>query len=800
MELIDINSARPLPSTEPVNMFSAEYLSKLELEAKKKIVKHIEYITEEREELIVKSALEIAPKILEHAKECRKKNKKFSLAVDGTMNIGKSRLMKHLHFILPTLNEDMVFITVTGYNMLCYSIMYNGELFNSANELIAKIGYQKHFKGNDDTKPNYKELESDAIITNLNNLHKSIELVESLNKEYVVLFDECHTLLLDYHYRNSKISKEDSSRIMDKFKKTLDFCTERKSRCSGVIWCSATMDVFNRNPEFTFTKVFDLDLEEEYKISTNLLRPIHLKGDSILAKMIYIVDWLKNNPEDAILSIYLNKRKDIDKIIKYLKMYVKKFRSDLKDEDIDKFIAVIHSKNTKNNDALNSIQETSTLPDSVRLLFATSYMNAGVEVLIKGKALDIMMFVEKKSFTLINEIQFTGRFRAGVRALYLIAQELKYKKAIDYIQYVEKELQEYKTLAELTIKYIDKYSKKHKCSHLQARDAIYLTNEKDATLSQNHITLVNEKYVVDELAIRNCIFILYHQNYTLSTFKTLTEAFYNHKTMNIKHVSKLKIEDYTHITLEYLGLEEPKKEKKEKVSKAMTVDAITKIIELTTDENREYIRKAILKDNLEFLNYSKEVEEDNGETSILLVNTDEIKKELTTLLNSPRYQKAKLLFSEDKNNNEKIIDDILDIKIPNTKFSERRMDNIVSNIQSSIENTPISEQETEEKNIKKTDRKNGAFVIEAKKAVDLVVTQEKPSNMNITLAMKKAVFEYLAHAGVLQEANIEIEWNNDGTPTQFKKTNKKHVNIVNKAFKLYFNIDKRGRISSRKKL
>lgn len=799
MEEKILEESRPLPYREPLNIFSEEFLKTLNLEKKKKIPHKIEYFTDDIEELIVKSALEIAPSIVEHAKEYKKFNKKFNIAIDGVMNIGKSTLMKSLHTDLNCLDEDMVYITLTGYNVLCYNIMYNGELRDSKGNVIKTINYQKHFRGNDDINPNYKELESDAVITNLNNLHKTVELLEELGKEYVIFFDECHTLLLDYQYRNGKISKEDYERIMERFERTINYVLDPKSKCNGVIWCSATMDVFKANDNYYFTKVFDLDLPEEYKVTTHVLKPVHLKGDNILSKLVYIVNWLKANQENAILTIYLNSKRDIDKLVYYLKAYIKKFRKDIQDEDLDKIIAIIHSENTEDNEALTQIQKNATLPNETKILIATSYMNAGVEVMVKGKAVDVMIFVDRKTFSLINEIQFTGRFRHGIRMLYLIAHELKFRGIMTYTEYIENTLESYRELARDTIEHINKYARLHNCSLQNAKESIYGHNEKDPTKPSNHIALVDGKYVVSETAIRHCIFLVYQQTYTLANFNTLTNAFYNHKTMHVENVVKLEVVDYTDVTLESLGLEKPKKPKST-ISKKETVTAITKINELTTLENKEYIRKVLLKNNTEYIKYYKEVEED-GENSLLLVENKELETELATLLNSPRYKKAKVLFTNDSKSNEKLIGDILDIKIPNTKFTDRKMDNIVSNINSQIEEAPLLEQERVEKKIKKIDP-NGTFVIESKKAVDLVITEEKPRNLYVNKDMKATIFESLAYSGALDNIDsINIEWNNDGTPTQFNSKNKAHVNIVEKALSLYFNLNKKnGNILSRKKL
>lgn len=794
--------ARPLPYIEPLNILSDDMIKGIELEVREKVRTDVIYITEERERMIVESAVEIAEKIKDDAKRSKDKNIKFNIGIDGTMFIGKSTLLRHLHMLLPILYKEVVFITVTAYNMLCYNIMYNGLIKDENGEIVEKIDYQKHFKGNDGEQPDYNNLNKDAVITNLNNLHKTIELLESLGKEYIIFYDECHTIISDYNYRNSKTSNDEEAydRVLDRFKRNLDFCLTRESKCKGIIWCSATMDVFSYNPLFEFTKIYDLDLKDEYKIPIGIIKPVHLKGDSILSKVLFMINWLKLNPEEAVLSIYRNNVRETNKIIELFKKYVLARRTDLTEEYLDSIIGVVNADNTEDNNALNSIQKNSVLPDNIRILFTTSYMNAGVEVNVKGRALDFMMFIDKKSFSLLPEIQSTGRYRCGIRSLYLIASDLKYRKMIDYAQYVDIKYKEFEKLAKDTINYLEGYAKIAECSLLTAKEAVFKEDKGNLALPQNHITYRDGNLVVNELAVRNAIFVLYQQHYTLSSFDSLVNAFYNHKTINAKHIAKLKTVDYSDITLESLGLEKPKKTKSKGVSKSQTTKVINRINELMNDENRDYISSAILNNNLSYLDYSIEEIDEYGETSLTFVNNEELKNEIAILLKSNRYSVAKNLISKSKTKNKKLINDILDTKISIKKFRERINDNIASNIITRIEEAPLMEQEKEEKKIKKIDQKNGAFIIEAKKAIDLVVTDENPNSLNITLNMKKAVFEYLMYTEIPEQFGIEVKWTIDGNPTPYDKNNKAHNKLINKVFKTFFNLDKRGRISSRKKL
>ena len=85
---------RPLPYREPLNILSEDYLNTLVLDSKVKKTNFINYLTEEEEDFIVESALEIKSSIFEHIYDCMIRNKKVNAIVEGTMSVGKTLLQK----------------------------------------------------------------------------------------------------------------------------------------------------------------------------------------------------------------------------------------------------------------------------------------------------------------------------------------------------------------------------------------------------------------------------------------------------------------------------------------------------------------------------------------------------------------------------------------------------------------------------------------------------------------------------------------------------------------------------------
>lgn len=349
MEAVDVLLKRPLPCIEPSNMLSQEYLDTLKLQVKKKKTNFINYLTEEVEDFIVESALEIKRPVLEHiVYDCIKRNRKVNAVIEGTMSVGKTLLQKWLNVEIHKDMNDVVIIHMSGSNTLNYKIYYDNELLDNEGNVIKTIKFSKFFRGNDKEKVDFDKLEDDSVVTNFNNFGKLIDLVESQNKRYLILFDECHAYLSEYFFRNSEIEDAigmDYNGVMEQFEKAINYSLSPLSKSLGMLWFTATPDVFDCDDSMCFTRVFRVDLKDEYKMPISLMKPVHLKGNKLISKLNYIIDWIKENPSDSVLSIYLNNAREIKNIVNYLKTYIKNFRPDLSVEDIEKMIAILYKLN-----------------------------------------------------------------------------------------------------------------------------------------------------------------------------------------------------------------------------------------------------------------------------------------------------------------------------------------------------------------------------------------------------------------------------------------------------------------------
>lgn len=825
MELVNCGLDRPLPKVVKVNMMSKEFLSSIKLKDIKREVNLISYNSDENiEEFTVNSALEIKDSVLEHIKKCINTDKKINAFIDAEMNTGKTLLQKHLNKHMRDISKDTVVIHLAGNNSLNYSILHDNVLKDNKGNVIETIEFDKFFKGEDKESIKFEKINCDSAITNFNNFFKLLELLESLNRKYIILFDECHMFISEFLFRNSEIktngSDEEFEQIMDMFQEGMNKVLSQGNENSlGALWFTATPDSFE-GCDLRFSKVFRLYLKDEYRVKTSLLKPVQIAGKTLVSRLSYIIKCLEEGPEDLLLSIFLNRKKDIDNLVPCLKSYMKMVKN-YKDEEVEKMIAVFYRNDTKKNtknEVLEGVIKDSTIPSHVRIIFSTSYVNVGLEMIEEARPVDIVIFVIKETFSLIGEIQYCGRFRRGIRMIHMVATEFTGRKLISYerfLKYKKKELEKQcKAL-------IDVIKITAKSNEISLRNAKRLFDTNDIRTGIQCISIKNNKCCINKMSLLNTAFLLYQRDYTLSSFDSLIDAFCNHRTMHIENIAENTVIDYSNKTLEDLGIV---KEKKEKSSTAKdTNNAIKNINKLINEENKGYIRKALRTGDISYLDYNIEVEDDYGETSLLIVDNSKIKKELSIILNSNRYKNAFGLFKEGEKNigyNEDIIDKILDLKIKNPYFSDKKKEQKVITVNTAYYDAPVLKQNKVKNEIKKVI--NAAdFMIDSKLALLNTSKLSDYKNVNgtrLTEKIKIELFENLMYSGaaelefsrIIERLNkdsqsnkeninennkkiksLKTEWNLDGTPlTKYDKKNSYHNNLILKVVKLYFNISK----------
>jgi hypothetical protein len=365
----------------------------------------------------------------------------------------------------------------------------------------------------------YKKIQLDddysPVVSTPESFYKVKKACEELGRMYYIVYDEVHEVPLKGA----------------KFRRSLNnpFKAFKEELCFGMLGLTATPDN---------VKVFGWDETIKIKaknpnVKLKRLDIINGVGDTaveIANKILYIRKKLK----DKKIVVRINNKNKIEDIRKLLSKYC---------EDVG--VWYVGQQDNKYKQLLDEAIQNKVI-ELPEILLTTCLVDAGVEIFSNDKPIIIDYFDENS--TLIESLQFIGRFRNGVKnvfflmgykALEIETNVIPFKKC--YQEQKELAEVEYKSLIGITYK-MDVFN----CSYTKTENNIY-------------------SYYIDETKIVNKAFSKFIRQYFIRP-NLLKSYLEDHETFIVEKVVVNKLGDENYLEAEEEAYKEEKKlEKKRKV-------------------------------------------------------------------------------------------------------------------------------------------------------------------------------------------------------------------------------------------
>ena len=479
-----------------------------------------EFITEDNNRI----ANEILFEVLDH--------KQKSLLV-SPMKTGKTTFM--FEYLLNQLNEaNIQLIVVTP----CLSLIDNIQSKYKNNSI----------KCNGDIR-SITLKPGCAVTTTAESMYKVIDACKEAKKSYFIVYDEVHKIITDHHREKLRLP------LFEYYENEL---------CIGFLGMTATPDPL-RNVEFE--KKFYIEVENKFiqADETVIVKNFVNNPDNILNFLKFVQKKYKNR---VIISRIINKN-NIKLVKKGLEKDNNKVIAWYRDNEIN------DASYKEDMEDLKKVLEGSTI-ENTDFLLCTSLIDVGVEIQLDEKPI-VIDFTNTNS-TIVDDIQFIGRFRQGVEAFYLVGKlqtdNGSIMPPINRKRLYEEELKN--TIN--AVNYLNKHAKNNKGDNLPSfADGIKSTLENDTWY-----------FEVDEIDLQHWVFKEYVKIYLQKahllerflnkhlTFNTEKVTIIDYETLEIKETKELSEQK----KLDKKELEQIEKEFYEKIKKVHEVEQDDNLIEM----------------------------------------------------------------------------------------------------------------------------------------------------------------------------------------------------------------------------
>lgn len=324
--------------------------------------------------------------------------------------------------------------------------------------------------------------ENTPVITTPDSLFKVINKCQELKKEFLIVYDEAHEFELSY-----------------KFRKKLAYPIKyyEHSKCIGLLCMTATPDNIIHSMSWDNIYVFDIEDRFIQAPITNIVTGLKNNAVSVTN---YIIDLHKK--DDTAKVIRINNKDTIKKVAKILK--------DTANIEVITWYRARENDNEKGDTHLQEILEGKKLKNEI--ILTTSLVDVGVEIYSEVKPI-VISFMDSNS-SLIEEIQFIGRFREGVKEFNIISPSNSFSA-------------EFLTYEVIKSDHYEKAKKDHFMANRYDRDSKTLYPNLIATKDENGLY----SYEIDTFAVNSLIFEKYISQIIKDT-SLLREYLKEHLTFN----------------------------------------------------------------------------------------------------------------------------------------------------------------------------------------------------------------------------------------------------------------------------
>ena len=224
------------------------------------------------------------------------------------------------------------------------------------------------------------------IITTPDSLPKEIEKCEEVGKKFLLVIDEAHETQGSMNFRPA-------------FNNIL--VSEKHELCISSLHLSATPGNILLSPK---SKDIDLFIEVKQPEELRFWNAENFILKSIKMDTLNIVQLLKESLESGLYTQIFFKVDSHEKL--------EEIKQTLDSLGIEGH-TFLTSKNKDENDLYELIKKKKIITPNYKIIGLTSFVNAGVEIMTEGSVLVINF--TNKTFNYMNEVQFIGRFRNGVK-------------------------------------------------------------------------------------------------------------------------------------------------------------------------------------------------------------------------------------------------------------------------------------------------------------------------------------------------------------------------------------------------
>lgn len=486
----------------------------------------------------VLTASEKVEDIIDVMKKCKSVNKIFNILITGSMGVGKTQMLKK---ILSYLKEnDVKMLYITPINLLGMQQLQDDKMYDENQNLLEQFSLQRHLIAGDRSSVDFNNLNGDMIISNLNNIKKSLGLLSKNKTKAVIAMDEAHMYRLEQSLRDSNLTDEESSQIIAMMEELLKECNQSNNKygVEGVLWITSTPEVYAYDNNIEFTKIFEINKKKDSRITAELYEPLVISNFSDNNVLLAVSHMLEKN----ILGldkqvVYLNDYKQAQRVVEKLKS-IKDETGKFQNIDFENGVECISSKNIDRNLTYEYIEKNRKIPEHIQLLFVTSLMTAGVNI-ENEETIDLILFCNKDRFNFSNEVQMVGRFRNGIRYLYTVSRDSSKKQIMSFKTYLERNKDEIYSYAKAVVDALSN-RKSLKTSQDKLRELKIYKNNNTGNV-YNAIVVVNNEFKISDNALMGILFTMYQREEVLSSVKGLATKFYHHNALNIKNVAEEKI-------------------------------------------------------------------------------------------------------------------------------------------------------------------------------------------------------------------------------------------------------------------
>lgn len=441
----------------------------------------------------------IANEILFHALD-----KKQRMLLISAMKTGKTTfIMKYLSDILKSSGIQLIFVTPVKSLMNDISSKY---------KIIKCNGNVKEIKLNNNT----------PVLTTPESMHKVISTCEEENKDFFIVYDEMHQVVTNADFRKALYE------ALEYYNKEL---------CIGLLGMTATPEPLEN---INFDKTFEIVVENKFiqADKTLIVKNFTKNADN----MFNFIKYMKKINNNRLMIARINNRDTIKLIKDKLSNCMAWYRTSNEKKESDDYI--------KDMQSLDDVLTGKDLK-GVDYLLCTSLIDVGVEIQLEEKPI-VIDFLDNTS-TVIDDIQFVGRFRQGIKELYLVGKLNKEKSSTKPLNlFKECFIKEYNERLEVnknTVIALNNYiGKEQTTTHLKSESINF--NETDLVYELNEYGLMQSVF-------KRCINLYLERDIHLKYFLE------KHSTFNS---NEIQIIDYNNLNIDKnKKLEEEKKKIKKDI-------------------------------------------------------------------------------------------------------------------------------------------------------------------------------------------------------------------------------------------